>query len=216
MAARFGFWAALVALTASVGYGVPQIMQVMGLLPDPLDRILIFAPSLVLAPAFVLAMAALHESAEPSRRIWSLAGLALSILYAGFVGVVYVTQLGVVIPRELQGAGAEVALLKCCSTGAFMTAVDLLGYTSMSLATLFAAPAIVGNGVNLWARGAFVANGLLAPFLIAQLAWPQLIYIGALWLITFPLSMLFLMLVFTRGGERIAGVRVSLEIGARD
>jgi len=215
MAARFGFWAALVALAASVGYGVPQIMQVMGLLPDPLDRILIFAPSLVLAPAFVLTMTALHQNTEPTRRIWSLAGLALSILYAGLVSIVYVTQLGVVIPREGLGTAAEVAILKCCDTGAFMTAVDLLGYTTMSLATLFAAPAIVGNGVNLWARGAFVANGLLAPFLIAQLAWPQLIYVGALWLITFPLSMLLLMLVFARGGERLAGVRVSLEIGGR-
>jgi hypothetical protein len=216
MVARFGFWAALAALAAALGYGVPQIMQVMGLLPDPLDRILIFAPSLVLAPAFVLAMAALHQSAEPERRIWGLAGLALAILYAGFVGVVYVTQLGVVIPGEMRGAAADVALLKCCSTGAFMTAVDLLGYTSMSLATLFAAPAIAGGGINRWTRLAFVANGVLAPFLIAQLALPQLIYIGALWLITFPLSMLLLAMVFAQSGESVAGVRLSLEIGARD
>jgi hypothetical protein len=216
MVARFGFWAALAALVAAVGYGIPQIMQVMGLLPDPLDRILIFAPSLLLAPAFVLAMAALHQATDPDRRIWSLAGLALAILYAGFVGVVYVTQLGVVIPGEMRGAAADVALLKCCSTGAFMTAVDLLGYTSMSLATLLAAPAIAGGGVSRWTRLAFAANGVLAPFLIAQLAWPELIYIGALWLITFPLSMLLLTVVFAQSREQLTGVRLSLEIGARD
>jgi hypothetical protein len=198
MGSRFGFWSAVASLAASVGYGVPQILQVLGLLPRPWDEILIFAPSLVLAPAFVLTLAAVHDVAPRERAVWSRAGLALAIIYATLVSIVYVTQLGVVIPQEWGGEAAP-ALLKCCASGAFMTAVDLLGYTMMSLATLLAAGAFTAAGERTL-RLALIANGLLAPFLIAQLAWPWLIWVGALWLITFPLSMLLLAMRFARPG----------------
>jgi hypothetical protein len=66
MQSRFGFWSAVASLAASVGYGVPQILQVLGLLPKPWDEILIFGPSLVLAPAFVLTLAP-GERERPDR-----------------------------------------------------------------------------------------------------------------------------------------------------
>ena len=78
MAARFGLWAAIAAFAASVAYGIPQILQVAGVLQDPWDRILIFTPSLALAPAFVLTMAALHEMTPLDRRVLSLSALALA------------------------------------------------------------------------------------------------------------------------------------------
>ena len=198
MANRFGFWAALAALGASVAYAIPQLLQVAGALTDPLDRILIFAPSLALAPAFVLTIVAVHAGAAPDKRTWSLAALALAIMYAVPVSIVYVTQLGVVIPHDLRGDGERYAAFACCGAGEFMTAVDLLGYTLMSLSTLFAAPIFGGTGVERAARLSLTANGLLAPFLLAQLAWPQLIWVGALWLVTFPLSMMLLALHFSR------------------
>ena len=192
----FGMWAAVSALAASIAYGIPQLLQVAGVLGDPWDRILIFAPSLTLAPAFVLTMVAVHITAPASKQIWSLSALALAIMYAVLVSIAYVTQLGVVIPADLRGDGARTEVLACCGAGQFLTAVDLLGYTMMSLSTLFAVPVFMANGqhrvVGLW----LLANGVLAPFLIMQLAFPQLIYIGALWLITFPGSMLFLTLYF--------------------
>ncbi|MDR3513528.1 MAG: hypothetical protein P4L73_17980 [Caulobacteraceae bacterium] len=52
MTSRFGAWAAMAAAVAAVAYDVPQVLQVAGVLTDPWDRILTFAPSLVLAPAF--------------------------------------------------------------------------------------------------------------------------------------------------------------------
>jgi hypothetical protein len=198
-AARFGFFAVLGALIASVAYGVPQILQVLGLLPTPVDRILIFAPSLALAPLFVLAMAALHHRAAPQRAVFSLAALALAIMYAALVSIVYIVQLGVVIPSELRDTADEFAAFACCDPGAPMTVIDLLGYTLMCLATLIAAPAIEGPGHARGARLWFVANGLLAPFILLQLLEPRLIWVGALWLITFPVAMLLLALVFVRG-----------------
>jgi hypothetical protein len=172
-----------------------------------LDLILIFAPSLALAPLFVLTMVAIHVAAPAEKRVWSLAALALAIIYAVLVSIVYVVQLGVVIPLRLQGEGERIALFACCAQFQPMTAIDLLGYTLMSLSTGFAAAVFGGAGVGHAARFWLVANALLAPFLILQLAWPWLIYVGALWLVTFPLSMLFVGLVFRRApaaGDAVA------------
>jgi hypothetical protein len=196
MRSRFGTWSASGAALASICYAIPQLLQVAGLLSDPWDRILIFAPSLALAPAFVLAVAAAHHIAPPDRRLLSLGALVLAILYAADVSMVYVVQLGSVIPHDLRGRGAEVAFAACCNPGMPATAIDLLGYTWMSLSTLLLAAVFPGGGVRRRLRIALLANGALAPFLLGQLAWPALIYVGALWLITFPLSMIFLAQTF--------------------
>src|SRR5690349_4924523 len=97
----FGRKATLAAAVASVAYGVPQVLQVVGVLRDPWDRILIFAPSLLLAPSFVCAMAAAMELAPPSRHATARAAFGLSIMYAVLVSSVYIIQLGVVIPRDM-------------------------------------------------------------------------------------------------------------------
>lgn len=187
---RFGMWAASAALVASVAYGIPQLLQVAGVLANPWDRILIFAPSLALAPAFVLTMVAVHGTAPAEHQTYSLAALVFAIMYGVMACIVYVTQLGVVIPHDLRGDGARYALLACCGQNQLMTGIDLIGYTLMSLSLLFAAPLFAGRHriLRLW----LLANGALAPFLILQLAWPSLIYVGALWLVTFPMAMLLL------------------------
>ncbi len=194
----FGVWAAWSACAASLIYGVFQILQVAGVMPEPWDRVLIFLPSLLLAPAFVVAMSALHVAAPPERKTFTLSALALAIMYAVLASIVYVTQLGVVIPKELQQVGPRPMALACCAQGEFMTALDLLGYTWMSLSTLFAGLATTGH-VRRW----MIANGVLAPFLIAQLAWPQLIVVGALWLITFPAAMAGLAIMLARHSMQI-------------
>lgn len=188
---RFGVWSALAALFASLAYAVPQVLQVAGVLQDPWDRILIFAPSFVLAPCFVLATAAVAAAATPGRQVFALSALAFAGIYAVLASSVYVTQLGLVIPGDLAGHQAEAAVFACCGQHKFTTGLDLTGYTYMSLSTLLAAPALSGKRW-LWARRWLVANGLLAPILIGQLAWPWLIYAGALWLVTFPMAMLCL------------------------
>jgi hypothetical protein len=198
MTRTFGYWASLAAFVAAVGYGVPQLLQVAGVLADPWDRILIFAPSLLLAPCFVLTMAAVHAAAAPRFRAVTLGALGLAVMYGTLVSIVYVIQLGSVIPHDLRGEGASVAAFACCGFGQPLTMVDLLGYTLMSVSTFLAAAAFPGAGLARATRSWLVANGLLAPFLILQVYWPSLIYVGALWLITFPAAMLCLALTFRR------------------
>ena len=195
MTARFGFWAAIAALVFSVGYGVPQILQVAGILTFPHDEIWIFLPSLLLAPSFALAMAGLYEATTSERRVFALAGLVLALHYAVLVSIVYVIQLAAVIPAKLSGGSELATLFSCCGVGQPLTAVDLLGYTLMSVSTLFAGLAVPSNRPLALA---LFANGVLAPVLILQTAWPELILVGALWLITFPVAMALLAAHFRR------------------
>lgn len=194
---KLGQWAAWGACAAAVGYGVPQVMQVLGWLPDPIDRILIFAPSLALAPLFVVAVAAAAAQARPALRAWRFGALGLALLYGAFVSIVYVIQLGVVIPRELAGAPAF-AGFACCGFREPMTVVDLLGYTHMSLATLMLAPTYRGA-----ARWALALNGVLAVPIFLQLLWPALIWVASPWLVTFPAAMALLAGAMAREGEAI-------------
>jgi hypothetical protein len=176
---RFAAWG---ACAAAIGYGVPQILQVAGLLPDPIDRILIFAPSLALAPLFAVALASAAAESEAEARPWRFGAAALAVLYAAHVSQVYAIQLGIVIPGEI--AGLAPGPFACCGFRQPLTAVDLLGYTEMSLATLLLAPSYRGT-TRLW----LVLNGLVALVLLPQLWWPELIWAGAAWLVTFPVAM---------------------------
>jgi hypothetical protein len=204
MTDRLGFFAAMLALGAAVGYGVPQVLQVAGLLPTPLDLILIFAPSLLLAPAFVATMAALHVQAPRDVRAASMTALAFAILYASHVGIVYIVQLGAVIPAILAGEPERTALFSCCAPGQPLTVIDLSGYTLMSLSTLLGAAALRGDGLERAARLFMILNGALAPFIFFQILWPSLIWVAALWLVTFPTAMFFVMVVFARRVGRVA------------
>jgi len=185
---RFGSRAAFGACVASIAYGVPQVLQVIGWLPTPLDRYLIFAPSLALAPLFVVAMAAACAQAAPEHSARRLAALALAVIYATQVSSAYAIQLGSVLPREAAGQVGSLGNVTCCTFRAPITTVDLLGYTHMCLSLLLLATTYRRG----WLRWMLLANGALAPALFLQLFWPGLIYIGAIWLVVFPAAMALL------------------------
>ncbi len=80
----------------------------------------------------------------------------------------------------------------------FLYAVDILGYSFMSVATLLVARVFLGGGVERVARWFLTANGLLLPFLLFQMYVHSLIWVAALWAITFPASTWALAIVFRR------------------
>jgi hypothetical protein len=80
----------------------------------------------------------------------------------------------------------------------FLYAVDILGYSFMSLATLFAARVLAEDGLELIARRFLLANGLLLPFIALQMYVHWLLWIAALWAVTFPGATWSLALLFRR------------------
>jgi len=81
--------------------------------------------------------------------------------------------------------------------------VDILGYSFMSVSTLFAARVFTGSGLHRVVRLFLTLNGLLLPFIALQIYFHPLIWIAALWGITFPASTWALAVLFRRGATGV-------------
>lgn len=198
---KFGLWAAILTFLFGMGYIVAQIADYAGIPGKPWDLMTLMFPSFWLALSFVILMISIYYYASDERKIWAHIALALAIMYATLNTVVYFLQMTVVLPLTLNGTADKVAFLTF-STPSFIYGLDALGYSLMSLATLFAAFVFVGGKLENWTRWALVANGLLAPALLLQQNISVIFYWAALWIFTFPISTALLAVLFKRRGAQ--------------
>jgi hypothetical protein len=158
----------------------------------------LLTPSLFLGSAFLLLLVSVHQVAPPAKRVWSHAAVAFGTVYAVLISLNYFVQLTLVAPRLARGQVHGIEAFLFVPFDSFLYAVDILGYSFMSLATLFAARALVGGGLLRTARWFLTANGLLLPFIALQMFWHPLIWCASLWAVTFPGSTWCLALIFKR------------------
>ena len=151
-----------------------------------LGLVLLLTPSLFLGSAFLLLLAAIHQAAMPDRKIWSLSALAFGTIYTALISINYFVQLAWVAPRLAAGRTEGLAPFLFVPFDSFLYAVDILGYGFMSVASLLAARVFVGPGLERTARWLLTANGLLLPFITLQMYAHWMIWIAALWAVTFP------------------------------
>ena len=194
-AASVGYWSAVLATVCSLVYVLAQLVEWLGWLgsrggPEststPLGIMVLLTPSLLLGGAFLVLVVAIHEVTPPERRVWSQSALAFATAYAVLISTVYFVQLTLVAPRLASGRMAGLEPFRFVPFDSFLYAVDILGYSFMSVATLFAARVFRGEGVERVVRQFLTANGLLLPFLVLQMYWHPLIWVASLWAITFP------------------------------
>jgi len=164
----------------------------------PLGLVVLLTPSLLLGPSFLVLMVSVHYLAAPERRIWSHAAIAFATAYTVLICVVYYVQLTLVAPRIAEGRTEGIEAFLFVPFDSFLYAVDILGYSFMSIATLFAAMVFTAKGVERIARVFLTANGLLLPFLALQMYFHPLIWIASLWAVTFPASTGSLAILFSR------------------
>ena len=204
-----GFWSAALSTAFSLAYVVGQLAEWLGWLgsaggPEsmstPLGIIVLLTPSLLLGSSFLVLLVSVHDIAPPDRKVWSLAALAFGIAYAVLISMNYFVQLTWVAPRLARGASTGIEPFLFIPFDSFLYAVDILGYSFMSVATLFAARVFTGGGRNRIVRWLLTANGLLLPFLVFQMYYHPLIWPASLWAVTFPGSTLYMALLF-RGEE---------------
>jgi len=202
-----GFWSALVATVCSITYDVGQIAEWMGLLgsaggPEasstPLGILVLLTPSLLLGSSFLVLMVCVHDIAAAEYKVWSHVAVAFAVIYAALISINYYVQLSWVMPRLSAGRVAGMEPFLITPFDSFLYAVDILGYSFMSMATLFVARIFRGSGVQRVARWSLTANGLLLPFLLFQMYIHELIWVAALWAITFPAATWSLALLFRR------------------
>lgn len=202
-----GLWAAILCTVFSLAYVVAQLGEWAGLLGSaggphsrstPVGLALLLTPSLLLGVAFVALTVAIHHQARLAARVWTHLAVACATMYATLIGIVYYVQLAFVMPRMARGNVEDIRLLIFEPFDSFLYAVDMLGYSFMSLSTLFAAAAFREPGLERWIRRALIANGCLIPFLALQMYFPRLIWGGSLWAITFPAATWLLAMHFQR------------------
>ena len=202
-----GSWSAVFCTIFSLAYVLAQLGEWAGLLGSsggPHSRstnfglAVLLTPSLLLGVSFVVLMVSIHYLAEAPARIWSHIAVAFASIYATLISIVYYVQLAFVIPRLARGDAESIKLLIFEPFDSFLYAVDVYGYSLMSLSTLFAAQVFKRQGIERWIRRALIANGCLIPFLALQMYYPPLIWGGALWAITFPAATWLLAIHFRR------------------
>jgi len=203
-----GFWSATLATIFSLTYVIGQIAEWLGWLgsaggPEatstPLGIAVLLTPSLFLAPAFVVLLVCIHQVTPPAQRVWSLTALTFGIAYLVLISMNYYVQLTLIGPRLARGDSAGIEMFLFVPFNSFLYAVDILGYSFMSVATLFLVPLFRGRGRERAIRLFLLGNGLLLPFLALQMYFHALIWIASLWALTFPGATWALALQFRRG-----------------
>lgn len=203
---QIGCLAGLGAFISTVAYDVVQVLQIIGVLRFPYDEILIYGTALCIVIPFVLEMLALHYLTEKAKQFWTHAALIFTVIYAVFVIPNYVVQLAVVIPSKLNGTYEATRILEQFPHSMFWN-YDAIGYISMGLATLFAAPALANTGFEKWVKISFIIHALTTPLIIIVYFYPvystKLLFLGFPWGITAPLFMLLLAVMLCKRNIQI-------------
>ena len=202
-----GLWSAVLATVFSLAYIVGQLAEWLGVLGSHggiessstlLGLIVLLTPSLLLGSSFLVLLASIHQLASEDRKVWSLAAVQFGTAYAVLISVVYFVQLTLVAPRIARGQTQGMEMFLFVPFNSFLYAVDILGYSFMSISTLFASRVFTGSGLERVIRLFLTANGLLLPFLALQMYFHPLIWIASLWAVTFPGATWSLAILFGR------------------
>lgn len=205
---KLGYCSAFLSSIFSIIYIIGQLAEwfdLMGSGGGPensstaLGIIVLLVPSLFLAPSFALLMVSLHYYAPADRKVWSHAAIVFAAVYTVMVSINYYVQLTLILPHMLSGETESVRPFLFTPFDSFIYSVDVLGYSFMSLSTLFAAFIFTGSGLERTARRFMIANGLLIPFLALQIYYHPLIWFASLWAVTFPGTTITLAMIFKRG-----------------
>ena len=207
MVRKLGFWSAVLASTFSLIYVVGQLAEWLGWLgsgggPESastaLGLVVLLVPSLFLGSSFLVLMVAVHYYAPVERKIWSHTAVVFATIYCALISINYFVQLTFVVPHLVRGDVEPVRFVLFTPFDSFLYSVDILGYSFMSLATLFAAFVLGKEGLEGRTRRFLIANGLLIPFIALQNYYHPLIWPASLWAVTFPGSTIALAMLFRR------------------
>ena len=166
-----------------------------------MDEILIYGFSLCITVPFMLEILALHHITKPDKKFWSHTAVVFTLIYVVFVVANYVVQLATVIPMTVKGVSDEINILRQTPHSLFWD-FDAIGYIAMGLATLFAVPVLEKTGFQKWVRYTFLVHSFTTPLIAFVYFSPNfsnnLLLIATPWVITAPLSMLMLCLMFKK------------------
>lgn len=204
---KFGKWSSIFSSIFSLTYNIGQLAEWLNLFgsgggPENastvMGLIILLTPSLFLGTSFLILMVSIHYYASPDKKIWSHTGLVFATIYTTLISINYYIQLTLVVPHMIKGDTESVKSFLFTPFDSFIYSVDILGYSFMSLATLFAAFVFTGTKIERTVRYFLIANGFILPFIALQNYYHPLIWIASLWAITFPGATISLAILFNK------------------
>jgi hypothetical protein len=205
LVSQVGFWAAVVTAAGVLGWEVAETLATGFHVPaGAWAGIGRFAPSLVLALAYVALLVAVREHTLGERRLWASLAVQFATLYAALNATVYFVQLSLIIPHQLRGDLGDLAPF-VLQSGRFLFPVDVFGYALMSLAAVCAAPVFAGAHSRLeqWLFWLLLANAPLAvigpvvmPFMSQGTS--LMVLWAAIWTLLIPVPAILLAVRFRR------------------
>jgi hypothetical protein len=164
-------------------------------------RILYVYPSLLLAVTFVVLMACIHRWAAEDKKVWSLIGLSLSIVYSVMASINYNIQ-AVAVSKSLEsGQTMGIAMLLPDNPNGVFNALAN-SYVYMALAMVFTGFAFAGSRLKAWIRWLFLAQLLTAVGQVGTSMFgltPTILYItGMIWVVGAPAAFILLAVLFKR------------------
>lgn len=216
---KLGMWSAIASALFSITWFITfQLQDVIAPIAEwqqlpqyaaefsPL-RILLVYPSLLLPISFLALLACLHYSIPPEKRVWSLFGLSLGILYAALASVNYNIQAVAVRLSLAAGNISGVEMFLPDNPGSIFKALSN-SYAYMALAMAALGFAFENKGLQSWVRWIFFAQLLTA---VGQIGWTMFdlntgIFIATsmLWVIGAPAAFILIAVLYGKGQLNLA------------
>lgn len=211
---KLGFWSAILSAVFSVLWFITfNLKNLFGSVPAWHDieayaaafspiRMLYVYPSLLLALTFIVLMACIHLWSPEDKKIWSLIGLALAIVYSAMASINYNIQAVAVSNSLASGETMGIAMLLPDRSHSVFEALAN-SYVYMALSMVASGFAFSGSRLKNWIRWIFLAQLLTA---VGQAGWSMLglsetiFYATSMvWVLGAPISFVLLAVLFRRG-----------------
>lgn len=183
---KIGLWSAVLTTLSGAAYGIAVIAFFAYVLSSPalsqaqgwtgIDAFLTafqpiqmmpLIPSLLLAPAFTALMVSIHSYAPEDKKIWSLLGLAFTLIYATMAAMNYMIQL-LPVWRSINSGETDGLAMFVLGNPHSMFWGLAYAYIFMNLAMLFSAQIFAGNPLERRIRLLFILNGISSVFALAS------------------------------------------------
>jgi hypothetical protein len=187
-AAQVGFWAAVVTTALNVLFTLSLIIipttrwadaQLFAAEYKPIES-LPAIPALLLGPATLMLMLSIHFYAPEPKRIFSLAAVLFTVIYAALCSLNYFVQLTAVQQGILSGDPSALAPFVMANPQSVFLAVDTLGYLFLFVACLLAAPVFEGGQLEKAIRWLWFGTAMLglAGVLAYAIGQPTIYFAG--------------------------------------
>lgn len=146
------------------------VALIIGFWAQTILNILSYTISFILALSFVNMIVSIHFSTLVEKKVWSFIGITFAIIYAVFVFLTYYSQLAIAfnppnLPTDI------ISMFDYQVTRSWMFVVDMLGYSFMTLSSLFTAFTFSNKKYEKGLKRIFIVHGV---FYVSTLVFPLL------------------------------------------